>query len=191
MHYNVTIATVRPGAHPAALERLKDAPFARNLLACWFTDLGALNQIMMIGDIPAEALASANPLGIGDLIAGVTTDRYVSFDFMPPIAAGSHGPVYEVRTYLLKPGGLPKTIELWRKAVPGRAPLSPVLAAMYSVTGAVTRFMHIWPYSSLDERQRIRGKAVADGVWPPPGGPDHLAGQQADIYFAAPFSPMR
>jgi hypothetical protein len=59
------------------------------------------------------------------------------------------------------------------------------------VTGAVIRFMHIWPYKSFDERARLRDKAVADGVWPPPGGPGHLVSQQVDIYLPAPFSPMR
>src|SRR5271170_2084512 len=92
---------------------------------------------------------------------------------------------------MLKPDGLAPTIELWRKAVPGRSTVSPVLAAMTSVTGAVTRFLHIWPYKSFDERARLRDKAVADGVWPPPGGPSHLASQQVDIYLPAAFSPMK
>jgi hypothetical protein len=101
------------------------------------------------------------------------------------------GPCYEVRTYLLRPDGLTPTVELWRKAVPGRSTVSPVLAAMTSVTGAVTRFMHIWPYKSFDERARLRDKAVADGVWPPPGGPGYLLSQQVDIYLPAGFSPMK
>jgi hypothetical protein len=92
---------------------------------------------------------------------------------------------------VLKPDGLAPTIAAWRKAVPGRMKISPVLAAMTSVTGAVTRFMHIWPYRSFDERARLRDKAVADGVWPPPGGPGHLVSQQVDIYLPAPFSPMK
>ena len=118
-------------------------------------------------------------------------DTYVAFDFMPPMRAGVFGPCYEVRTYGLKPGGLAPTIELWRKAVPGRSTVSPVLAAMTSVTGAVIRFMHIWPYRSYDERARLRDKAVAGGLWPPPGGPGHLLSQQADIYLPASFSPMK
>ena len=104
---------------------------------------------------------------------------------------GEFGPCYEVRSYILKPDGLAPTTELWRKAVPGRQTLSPLLAAMTSLSGAVTRFMHIWPYSSLDERARLRGKAVADGLWPPPGGPSHLATMQTDFYLPSPFSPMR
>ena len=202
--YDVTIITVRPGTHPAALARL--APFlssatpAGELLGCWYSDLGALNQILLIQSrldgAPALAdraaiLQSGNPFGIGDLIVGMTMDTYVSLPFMPPMSRGQYGPFYEVRTYMLKPDGLAATLELWRNAVPGRVTVSPLFAAMYSVTGPVTRFMHIWPYASLDERHRLRAKAVADRVWPPPGGPDHFTAMQSDIFLPAEFSPMQ
>jgi NIPSNAP len=204
MSYDVTIITVRPGTHPDALARLarNDATVAPagELLACWYSDIGALNQILMIRTCDDEArltaqraamLQSKDPFGMADLIVGMTMDTYVSFPFVSVMTAGRFGPVYEVRTYVLKPTGLAKTIELWRGAVPGRATVSPLLAAMYSVTGPTIRFLHIWPYPSLDERQRLRSKAVADGVWPPPGGPDQLLSQQADIFLPAEFSPMR
>jgi hypothetical protein len=202
--YDVTIITVRPGTHPAALTRL--APFlssaapASELLGCWYSDLGALNQVLLIQSRldgarglaeRAALLQSRNPFGIGDLIVGMTMDTYVSFPFMQPMTRGRYGPFYEVRTYMSKPDGLAPTLELWRNAVPGRVTVSPLLAAMYSVTGPVTRFMHIWPYPSLDERQRLRAKAVADGVWPPPGGPDHFTTMQSDIFLPAEFSPMQ
>src|ERR1700722_19263881 len=90
------------------------------------------------------------PIGIGEYIVAMTTDTYTSFDFIPPMRPGDFGPCYEVRTYVIKPGGLPPTIEAWRKSVPRRMSLSPLLTAMTSVTGAVTRFMHIWPYRSFD-----------------------------------------
>ena len=80
---------------------------------------------------------------------------------------GTLGPCFEVRSYILKHGGLAPTIELWRKAVPARNRISPVLTAMTSVTGAVTRFTHIWPYKSVEERGRLRAKAAEEGVWPP------------------------
>jgi hypothetical protein len=194
--YDVTILTVRPGTHPQALAVTHDA----NLLACWFSDIGAINQILLIRktadaaktiDARLVALNATNPFGVGEYITGMAMDTYVSFDFIAPMRPGEFGPCYEVRTYMLKPDGLAPTIELWRKAVPGRETVSPLLAAMTSVTGAVTRFMHIWPYKSLNERARLRDKAVADGVWPPPGGPGHLASQQVDIYLPASFSPMR
>jgi len=200
-HYEIATVTVRPGTHPQALavleKTLADDP---SLLACWYSEIGALNRILVIrksADAAATVdnrlaiLSARNPLGIGELIADLSLDTYVSFDFMPPLQAGNVGPCFEVRCYGLKPDGLAPTIELWRKAVPARARVSPVLAAMVAVTGAAIRFLHIWPYKTFDERARLRQKAVADGVWPPPGGPGYLISQQADIYLPADFSPIR
>ena len=199
--YDVTIVTVRPGTHPQALAVLgKSLADDRNLLACWYSDIGAVNQILLIHNVVATAasiddriaaLQSPNPFGLAEYIVAMAMDTYVAFDFIPPLQPGEFGPVYEVRTYMLKPDGLAPTIAAWRKSVPGRMKISPVLAAMTSVTGAVTRFLHVWPYKSFDERARLRAKAAADGVWPPPGGPGHLVSQQVDIYLPAPFSPLQ
>lgn len=200
-HYDVTTLTVRPGTHPHALTAIgKALANSPELLACWYSEIGAINQILLIRDAADAAatlearfatLNAANPFGIGEIITAMVMDTYVSLDFIAPMRPGEFGPCYEVRTYTLKPDGLAPTIALWRGAVPGRAKVSPLLAAMTSLTGAVTRFMHIWPYKTLDERVRLRDKAVAEGVWPPPGGPGHLASQQVDIYLPAAFSPMR
>jgi len=199
--YDVTILTVRPGTHPHAINVLKDTLVnLPGLLACWYSEIGALNQILILrggSDADAvnasrmQALSSGNPFGVGEWSVSMTMDTYVAFDFLPPLRPGKFGPCYEVRTYLLKTEGLAPTIELWRNAVPGRTKVSPLLTAMTSVTGAVTRFMHIWPYPSMDERARLRSKSVSDGVWPPPGGPGYLAAMQSDIYLPAEFSPLR
>jgi len=198
--YDVTIITVRPATHPKALSVLErvlvDDPA---LLACWFSDIGALNKILIIRNIidpiavlesRMAMLKSESPFGVGEFMTGMTMDTFVAFDFLPPIRPGMQGPIYEVRSYILKTGGLAPTIELWRKAVADRSRISPLLTAMTSVTGTVTRFIHIWPYKSVEERGRLRAKAHAERVWPPPGGPDHLAAQQADIFLPAPFSPL-
>lgn len=198
--YDVTIITLRPATLASALSALESF-FSKDqgLLACWYSDIGALNQIFILRTIddPAAviasrsiALASKDPFGVGEFMTGMTMDTFVAFDFLPAVQPGKLGPCYEVRTYVLKPGGVAPTIELWRKAVPDRSKVSPLLAAMTSVTGPVTRFIHIWPYPSIEERGRLRAKAVADKVWPPPGGPAHVAAQQSDIYFPAPFSPL-
>lgn len=199
--YDVTILTVRPGTHPQALAVLgQSLANDRSLLACWYSDIGAVNQILIVRnaadpgatlDARFAALSAPDPFGVSEYVVAMAMDTYISFDFIAPLQPGAFGPVYEVRTYGLKPTGLAPTIEAWRKAVPGRLKISPLLAAMTSVTGAVTRFMHVWPYKSFDERARLRDKAVADGVWPPPGGPGHLISQQVDIYLPAAFSPLQ
>ena len=204
MLYDVTILAIRPGGTPKSLPQLHAWITANEgrgeLLACWYTEIGALNRVLVIRGYADEASLGADRaalaaredcLGVGDLLTGVETDTYVSLPFIEPIKAGSYGPVYEVRTYLLKPGGLAGTMEAWRKSVPERMKLSRVTAAMYSITGPTPRFLHIWPYASLEERQRIRKEAVEKKVWPPPGGPDRLLAQQTDIYLPAPFSPLK
>jgi hypothetical protein len=204
MIYDVAIITVQPGTHSKALARIEQSlPPAQpggEFLACWYSEIGALNQILVLRgyDDPAKLLAdrqailmATDPFGVGDVLVGMSMDSWLPFPFLPPIRSAEIGPVFEVRSYVFKPDGLARTIELWRAALPARAKLSPVLTAMHSVSGTVPRFMHIWPYPSLDERARLRAKAVGEGVWPPPGGPVLLVSQQTDIYLPAPFSPIR
>ena len=199
--YDVTIITVRPATQGNALDAL-EATLAKDpaLLACWVSEIGALNQILIIKSIadPAAAIDArmalvnaSNPFGVGEFMTGMTMDTYVAYDFLPPMRPGKMGPIFEVRSYTLKIGGLAPTTELWRQAAPARAKISPILTAMTAVTGDVTRLVHIWPYASLEERGRLRAKSIADGVWPPPGGPGNIATQQTDIYLPATFSPIQ
>jgi len=168
-HYDVTTITVRPNTQPKALAVLKDQlANARGFVACWFTDIGALNRIMIIravDDLAANLnerralLVSRNPFGIGDLIDEMTMDIYSALDCVAPMAPGDMGPFYEVRTYVFRPDGVAPTEQLWREWLPKREKVSPILTAMMSATGRVARFMHIWPYKSLDERARLRAEA--------------------------------
>jgi len=202
MPYELSLITVRPATTPKALEALEQwlAKTKSKLLACWFSEIGALNQILVIRSFQDEAAIAAerhavalseSAFGIGEFLVAASSDTFVQFPFLDPIQPGSIGPYFEVRSYVLKPDGMAATVELWRRSVPGRATLSPVLAALYSASGQHHRFVHIWPYRSLDDRHRIRAQAVEAGLWPPPGGPDHLISQQTDIYLPASFSPLR
>ena len=50
----------------------------------------------------------------------------------------------------------------------------------------------VWPIPSLPERQEARAKSVADGNWPPKGGPDWLSPEMySAIALPLPFSPLR
>jgi len=50
---------------------------------------------------------------------------------------------------------------------------------------------HVTPYADLNERTRIRGEAVASGIWPPKGGADWLTVMGSTICVPARFSPLR
>src|ERR1051325_11819488 len=204
MPYDVTIITVKPKTHGKVLpplERLLKAnPRKGEFLACLACEIGDLNQILVLHHYTSEAdLAAdrdavardANPYGCLDLTEKRSTNTFHQFPFLAPLKAGTYGPIFEVRTYLLKPTGLPPTLAAWEKQAPVRQKLSPILAAMYSTTGEVTRFMHIWPYPDLVTRANIRKTAIETKVWPPAGGPEQLAAMHNDIYLPAAFSPIR
>src|SRR3546814_14351739 len=61
--------------------------------------------------------------------------------------------------------------------------LSHLVGAMYALDGTTPRFLNIWPYASLNDRSRIRGEAVAQGIWPPKGGPANLTTMESTIYM--------
>jgi hypothetical protein len=202
MLYDVMTISVQPGSPSQALARLERAlgrlSLRGELLTCWLSEIGTLNRILLIRgyeDINAletdrrTITGEPDPFELGELVTAADLDLYVPFEFVDPMRPGSKAAFYEVRTYGLKADALAPTKEAWRQALPGRVKLSRILMAMHT-TGPTPRFMHIWPYESLADRQRIRAEAVAQGLWPPRGGPGRLSSQQTDIYMPAAFSPI-
>ncbi len=95
--------------------------------------------------------------------------------------------IYEVRTYRLKPRTLPGFIEAFGDAYEnGRNQLSPLAAFLYTEVGPLNEVMHIWPYESQDERERVRTEAVASGVWPPAVS-DMIHQMNSEIFKPFPF----
>lgn len=204
MIYSVCSIEVPPGKVNDALaglgEAFKSNRVAGELRGCWYAELGRLNRILAISahattealaEAQRNALASENAYGVADIASGITLDAFASFPDFDVLPAGEHGPVYEIRTYQLRKAGLAPTLALWAKAVPARSKLSPLATAMYAISGLVPRFMHIWPYRSLNDRMRVREDAVKQGLWPPPGGLAHIEQMQSEIYLPAAFSPAR
>jgi len=135
-------------------------------------------------------LDTTEPFGAGEGVTAMRFDSYAPFPFLPPVKPGKYGSVYEIRTYKLKPGGVPNTIAAWATAVPERIKLSPLVIAMVALDGA-PRFTHIWPFASLDARAAVRAESVAKGIWPPKGGPDWLTGEMhSTIALPTAISPL-
>ncbi len=170
------------------------------LCGAWGTDIGTLNRVFLlrafdsIETLMAErerALLSDNPFGCVEHLAGLSMESYRALDFLPPVEPGTFGPVYEFRTYCARLNGLAPTAEKWRNAVPGREEYSRLTVAMYGLDGA-PRLTQIWPYASLAARAEARAKSVADGKWPPKGGPDWLTPDMtSQIALPLPFSPLK
>jgi hypothetical protein len=203
MLYEFAKLTVRIGATPQAVAGIKSyvsEPGAKGkLLGCWFSEIGELNQVVVLRgfndpeDIKAErrrALATNAPFSCQDVLTHIEFDSYAPFPDIPPIEPGRFGPIYEIRSYTLKPGGLAGTIERWAAALPKRRELSPNLVVMHTLEGP-PRFTHIWPYQSLEQRAAIRAKAVSLGVWPPQGGADFIAVMANGIWLPTEISPLQ
>lgn len=170
------------------------------LCGAWGTDIGTLNRVFVLRafdglqDMMEErerALRAEDPFGCSEHLTGLSMESYRALDFLPPVAAGSFGPVYEFRTYVTKVNGIVPTMEKWRAAVPEREAYSRLTVAMYGLDGA-PRLTQIWPYESLAARAEARSKSVADGKWPPKGGPDWLSPDMtSQIAMPLAFSPLK
>ena len=121
----------------------------------------------------------------------MTQDGFETFPGIPFHTSGKLGRFYEVRTYRLTdaPEALPETIAAWQDAVPARTPLSPLAMVMSAAKGA-KRIVHIWPFTSLDERQAVRATSFQTGVWPPKGTLQWIKEAETALYVPAPFSPL-
>lgn len=193
------------GTAAANVNAFTTAPEAKGeLLGCWFTDIGTLNQMIVlrgfadVATLQAErerTQKSTDPFGCGAIFQTLEQHSYQGFAWMKPVRpsaeSGISGPVYEIRTYGIKPGGVQPTIDLWEQYVPPREKISPCLVAMVALDGPL-RFTNIWAYPTLDARSKARTDAVAQGIWPPKGGPAFLTtNMTSTIAMPTAMSPLK
>lgn len=206
MIYEVRTYDCRPTTMPEVIKRFGDAYEHRRkyseLAACWYTEIGPLNQIVHIwpyeslderGRIRAEAANDPNwPPRIQEFLVNATAEIFVPFPFSPPLQPGRMGPVYEMRSYTVKAaGGIAGTIQRWEGKIGERTKLSPLAVVMHTELGLLNKYVHVWPYESLEQRAEIRRRAVETGAWPPPGGQETLVTQENKILLPTPFSPLQ
>jgi hypothetical protein len=186
---------------PARIAEYVNAPDAKGrLLGCFLSELGPQNRALVLRGFDSEAdlaaerqrgLRSANPFNCAPLLLGLSMESYAQFPFLPPLQTGARGPIYEFRSYILKPGCLTETLEAWSEMVPRRTQLSPVVTAMYALDGPA-RFTHVWVYPDFAQRAAIRAEALRTKVWPPRSAPHTLTTAMAsEIYTPAGISPLQ
>lgn len=168
----------------------------------FYSEIGPLNQVLTIWPYESEAERErirGETFGVGgwppktaDLADTMVSEIYTPMSFTPKIPAGKFGPVYEVRSYLLKPGSKGEVEKSWGPTVEERRQMSPLIAAMYSDSGTLNKLVHIWAYESLDQRAAIRAEAAKKKIWPPqPMPPGTIISQENKIMLPAEFSPLQ
>ena len=204
MIYEVRTYRLQPGS-VAECEHIFGEALPRReefspLGAFWHTEIGRLNEIIHVWpyeslqhrtDARAQAAQSgAWPPPIGKFIEHMESEIFIPAPFMEPFGQKQLGPIYEIRTYMFRPGAIPAVLERWAEALPSRVQLSPLAACWYSDLGELNKFVHIWPFASLDERGRIRAESMQLPDWPPKIR-EFLVKQESKIVLPAAFSPMQ
>ncbi|WP_390956011.1 NIPSNAP family protein [Pseudomonas moorei] len=172
------------------------------LMGCWASEIGQLNQIAVLRGFADESrrqaererfLLDGKVFGTHEFMTDLRIENYSLFPFLKPLNPGQHGPFYEMRVYDLVSSGLQPTLDGWVKSVESRTAeqYSPVYAAFYATDGALPRYLHIWPWTTLEQRLQVRTQAVADGVWPPENSGPQLRDMRSTIYLPAAFSPLQ
>jgi hypothetical protein len=204
MFYDLTYLSIRPNQLGPVLSglpaSLPEATRSGELIGCMSCDIGVLNRIAVLTayeDLEklnadrAATLNAADPYGVSAYLGGIDKAAFKPLSFAADIEPGSFGPFYEIRTYEIAPGGLTETETAWSKVVERRNTLSKLLMVMASVDTLPTRMVHFWPYKGLDERAKMRAEASKMGIWPPPGGSNHLLSLRSEVFVPLPISPLR
>ena len=205
MIYEIRTYGLTPGSVAEVEKRFGEAyPHRKKyseLAAFWHTEIGPLNEIIHVwpyqdlgerSRVRAEVAKEPNwPPKLSEFILTMHSEILVPFPFSPLLRPGKLGPIYEIRIYTVKSGALPEIMKAWEPKLPERMKLSPLAVAGGVDVGEANRFIHIWAYNSLDQREAIRVQARQLGIWPPGGSAGRLLTQSNKIVVPAAFSPMQ
>ena len=204
MIYEVRTYTLKPGGVAQFENNFAEALPHREkyskLGAFWHTEIGPLNQVIHVW--PYENLAERTQVreGAGNdpnwppksdgLILNMESEIFTPAEFMKPMGGDQAlGDIYEMRIYTYQPGTMGEVLKRWGDAIPHREEFSPLAAGMYTELGGLNKWIHVWPYKDLEERNKIREEASATPHWPPPTR-EFLVKQENKICVPAAFSPM-
>jgi hypothetical protein len=205
MIIEVRTYTLKPNTVPAFEERYAAALPGRlelsPLAAFWHSEVGTLNQVIHVWPyadlnertrIRAEAISRGVwPPKTQEFVVDMQSEIFLPAPFSPPLTPRALGGIYEIRSYTVAAGEIPKMIERWAPKIEARVKLSPLVGAWYSELGVLNKWVHIWAYKDAQERQRIRAEAIARSVWPPSGPPAVTVLRQENMLVVpAAFSPL-
>jgi hypothetical protein len=200
--------TLQPGSTPTVEDRFAEALTTSGrtkvspLAAFWHIEVGPLNRIIHVWAydsfedrtrLRAEATKlSGWPPNIREFVTEQKSEVFIPAPFSPALSPASHGNLYEIRIYTMKPGAIPEQIERWSTQIGERTKLSPLVFAGHSELGGLNRWCHIWAYKDAQQRFDVREKARKEGIWPPKGGtPGRMIAQENMLVVPASFSPLK
>jgi hypothetical protein len=166
-----TLSVTRQGmdfAAPAVLDYVSQPDAQGKLLGVWRTVVGRLNQIVLLREFDSRpslaaererARRSSNPFHCNGLMTGLDMTSFVPFDFFAPVETGPMGPLYEIRTYNLRPAGLSPLEAHWRAEAGKGSGATNTVIAMYAMDGS-PRVVEISPCVTFGEVYQPSGCGV-------------------------------
>ena len=200
-----TYRTVR-GKVPEFLKLFEEGYQSRSkispIVGMLYSEIGELNQVCHIWpyenlgkreSIRVESMKDPNwPPKVSHVLETMQSEIFTPLPFTPMMKTGKLGPIYEWREYMMTANGAGELIKRWEPAIEARVKVSPLAIAMITECGVLNKFVHIWPYESLEHRRQVREECLAKGIWPPKGdGPDPILTQANKIMLPASYSPMQ
>ena len=167
----------------------------------WHTEFGPLNQVIHMWPyenledrdrVREEAGKDPNwpPKTDDSIYVSMESEIFTPAPFMRPLGGDQAlGGVYEMRTYIYKSGAMGEVVKRWEASVPHREKYSPIAAGMYTELGGLNKWVHIWPYKDLAERDRVRAESFKDPNWPPKTH-EFLVSMENKLLVPAACSPM-
>jgi len=195
---------LKPGSIGAYIDRVSGVIEERKklspLVGYFYTEVGRLNLVLNIwqydrvahrDEMRATAVAGGNwPPKTMDLIEHQYSEIFVPAPFLPPLDIERKiGPIFELRSYTLEPGGAPAWAKAWGPKIEKRMGLSQPVGIWTSELGQLNRWLHMWSYESWEHRTEARKKFAEIG-WPPSSG-SRAIDQENMIYNAMPFSTVQ
>ena len=204
MFYEIRTYDLKPRAVSQFARRTSELLAKRQeysvLFGFWHTEIGPLNQVVHIwqyedlkerasirGKVKAEGIWPPNN---NEFIANMQTEIMLPAKFMPSMNEGKLGPIYEMRTYTYAAGDVDKVLAAWEDVISDRVRLSPLVGCWYGEIGQLNKFVHMWAYTSFEERTRVREESAKLGIWPPKSGVLPLR-QENKILLPFDFSPLQ
>jgi len=130
---------------------------------------------------------------LGNSVRARHIQYVLTFSFWPQIEKRSGSNIYEVRSYVLKPGTMIEWGNNWARAINYRSENEEAFAGFFSQIGRLYNVHHIWAYADLQTRKETR-----EAAWRKPGWDECVAytvpliqQMHTRVMVPLPFSPTQ
>ncbi|KAJ3048956.1 hypothetical protein HK097_010045 [Rhizophlyctis rosea] len=148
------------------------------LFGSWITEFGELDQAVHIweyNNYPGY-IDTSNRLRedqsykeferkLRPMLRSRSNQMLLEFAFWQGSPPAVHDGIYELRSYLLKPGKMLEWETEWRRGLEARRKFVQPIGAWFSQLGALNYVHHMWVYPDLQARKQAREKAWQVDGW--------------------------